>query len=188
VPWNDEPVVTNLASPSRHRPSRRDRERIADVLRRACVDERLSSETFIGRLDLVYAARTRVELDRLIADLPEPTIARRVLLDTVASWSRISAEISRTWRAPRLPRMILPLRANVVIGRSPRADFIVADQTASSTHALLTYDGNAWTLKDAGSTNGTFLNGWRITDSILVRPGDELTIGETTFMLALPRA
>jgi pSer/pThr/pTyr-binding forkhead associated (FHA) protein len=43
-------------------------------------------------------------------------------------------------------------------------------------------------LEDAGSTNGTFLNGWRITDSILVRPGDELTIGETTFVLALPSA
>jgi hypothetical protein len=181
-------VVTSLASPSRARPSRRDRERVADALRRACVDERLSSETFVGRLDLVYAARTRVELDRLVADLPEPTIARRVLLDTVAWWSRISAEVSRTWRAPRLPRMILPRRAKVVIGRSPRADFIVADRTVSFTHALLTYDGNAWMLEDAGSTNGTFLNGWRITDSILVRPGDELTIGETTFMLALPRA
>jgi hypothetical protein len=152
------------------------------------VDERLSSETFVGRLDLVYAARTRAELDRLVADLPEPTSARRVLLDAVAWWSRISAEVSRTWRAPRLPRMILPRRAKVVIGRSPRADFIVADRTVSFTHALLTYDGNAWMLEDAGSTNGTFLNGWRITDSILVRPGDELTIGETTFMLALPRA
>jgi pSer/pThr/pTyr-binding forkhead associated (FHA) protein len=64
----------------------------------------------------------------------------------------------------------------------------VADRTVSFTHALLTYDGNAWMLEDAGSTNGTFLNGWRITEPILVRPGDELTIGETTFMLALPRA
>jgi pSer/pThr/pTyr-binding forkhead associated (FHA) protein len=84
--------------------------------------------------------------------------------------------------------MILPLQARVVIGRSPRADFIVADQSVSSTHALLTYDGAAWTLEDAGSTNGTFLNGWRVADSILVGPGDELTIGETTFMLAHPSA
>jgi pSer/pThr/pTyr-binding forkhead associated (FHA) protein len=75
-----------------------------------------------------------------------------------------------------------------MIGRSPRADFIVADQTVSSTHARLTYDGNAWMLEDAGSTNGTFLNGWRITDAILVRPGDELKIGETSFVLALPSA
>src|SRR5712671_2373729 len=111
--WNDGSVVANSPSPSRARPSRRDRERVADVLHRACVDERLSSETFIGRLDLVYAARTRVELDRLIADLPEPTIARRILLDTVAWWSRSSAEISRAWRAPRLPRMILPMRGRV---------------------------------------------------------------------------
>jgi hypothetical protein len=185
--WNDAAVGLSLASPGRTRPSRRDRERVADVLRRACVDERLSSETFIGRLDLVYAARTRAELDRLLADLPEPTVVRRVTLDAVGWSSRILSDLSRAWRGPQFPRMILPLRSRVVIGRSPSADFVVADRTVSSTHALLAYDGSAWLIEDAGSTNGTFINGWRVVDPILVRPGDELTVGETTFVLAPPR-
>jgi hypothetical protein len=30
------------------------------------------------------------------------------------------------------------------------------------------------------------VNGWRVVDPILVRPGDELTVGETTFVLAPP--
>jgi hypothetical protein len=179
-------VGLSLTSPSRARPSRRDRERVADVLRRACVDERLSSETFIGRLDLAYAAQTRAELDRLLADLPEPTIVRRVTLDAVGWSSRILSDISRAWRGPQLPRMILPLRSSVVIGRSTSADFIVADRTVSSIHARLAYDGGAWLLEDAGSTNGTYVNGWRVVDPILVRAGDELTVGETTFVLVPP--
>jgi Inner membrane component of T3SS, cytoplasmic domain/Domain of unknown function (DUF1707) len=179
-------VGLSLASPSRARPSRADRERVADVLRRACADERLSSETFVGRLDLVYAARTRAELERLLADLPEPTAARRVLLGIVSWSSGISREVSHAWRGPRIPRMVLPLRDRVVVGRSPHADFIVADQTVSSTHAVLSHERGAWRIEDSGSTNGTFLNGWRVTDSILVRPGDELTLGETTFVLAAP--
>jgi hypothetical protein len=179
-------VGLSLTSPSRARPSRRDRERVADVLRRACVDERLSSETFIGRLDLAYAAQTRAELDRLLADLPEPTVVRRVTLGAVAWSSRILSDVSHAWRAPQLPRMILPLRSSVVIGRSLSADFIVADQTVSSIHARLAYDDGSWLLEDACSTNGTYVNGWRVVDPILVRPGDELTVGETTFVLAPP--
>ena len=179
---------SSLASPPDNRPTRRDRERVAEVLRRACVDDRLSSETFVSRLDLVYAARTRSELDRLVADLPEPSIARKLLLSAVAWGSGLSADLSRAWRSPRLPRMILPQRPEVMIGRSPFADFVVANQTVSSRHALLKHDGTSWVIQDAGSTNGTFLNGWRITDPMAVRPGDELTVGESTFVLVLPRA
>jgi len=174
-----------VAAAGRARPSRSDRERVADVLRRACADERLSSETFIGRLDLVYAAGTRFELDRLVADLPEPARSRRLVLDFVTWWSGATADISRAWHRPRLARLILPKQAEVTIGRSPHSDFVVADRTVSSLHAVLSHDGDGWLLRDVRSTNGTYLNGWRITDPVAVRPGDELTLGETTFVLAL---
>lgn len=180
-------VAVGLVSPSRARPSREDRERVADVLRRACVEERLSSDTFAGRLDLVYAARTRAELDRLLADLPEQTLVRRVLLDFVTWSSRVSSDVLRAWHRPRTPQMILPQQEKVVIGRSPNVDFIVADPTVSLTHAVLSFSGGMWSLEDAGSTNGTYVNGWRVSDPIVVRPGDELTLGETTFVLASPR-
>ncbi len=176
-----------LAAPGRARPSRRDRERVAEALRRACVEERLSSETFVGRLDLVYAARTRTELDRLIADLPEPALVRRAVLGAVSWWSRITSDVARAWQSPRFPHLPLPLRETVVVGRSPHADFVVADPAVSARHALLTYDGSGWMITDAGSTNGTYVNGWRVVDPILVRPGDELTLGESTFVLTPPR-
>ena len=180
-------MASGLASPVGHlRPSAADRERVAIVLRRACLEERLSVETFSTRLELVYAARTRAELDRLLSDVPEPTAVGRLLLATVAWLSHWSQEIQLAWRTPRTPRMILPQRDRVVIGRSPLSDFVVADQTVSARHAVLSHADGIWALQDAGSLNGTFVNGWRVTDQILVRPGDELTIGESRYILTAP--
>jgi len=102
------------------------------------VDDRLSSETFISRLDLVYAARTRSELDQLVADVPEPSAARKLLLNALAWGSGMSADLSRAGRVPRLPRMILPQRPEVMIGRSPLADFVVANQTVDTDQLFAT--------------------------------------------------
>jgi FHA domain/Domain of unknown function (DUF1707) len=180
-------MASSLASPlGRLRPSAAERERVALALRRACLDERLSVETFATRLDLVYAARTRADLDRVLNDLPEPTFLGRIVLHAIAWTSRWSTQIGVAWRVPRTPRMILPLRDAVVIGRSPQADFVVADETVSARHALLTYANGDWALEDAGSLNGTYVNGWRVVEPILVRPGDELTIGSSRFILVPP--
>jgi hypothetical protein len=180
-------MASGLASPvERLRPSAADRERVAIVLRRACLDERLSVQTFSARLEIVYAATTRAELDRLLNDIPAPTILGRAVLNLIAWTSRWSNHLSTAWRLPRTPRMILPLRDCVVIGRSPLSDFVVADQTVSARHAVLTYTDGNWALTDAGSRNGTYINGWRVVDQILVRPGDELMLGESRFILAPP--
>ena len=48
------------------------------------------------------------------------------------------------------------------------------------------YADERWTLRDVGSLNGTFVNDWRVADEILVRPGDELRVGESRFMLVSP--
>ena len=143
-------------------------------------------EIFSTRLELVYAAGTRAELDRLKNDVPEPTNPGRFVLNVITGGSRGSHEISLAWRVPRIPRMILPQRDRAVIGRSPLSDFVVADQTVSAVHAVLTYVDGKWAVRDEGSLNGTFVNGWRVVDDILVRPGDELTIGASRFVLAAP--
>ena len=41
-------------------------------------------------------------------------------------------------------------------------------------------------LTDEGSLNGTYVNGWRVADEIRVRPGDEVRIGESRFILVAP--
>ena len=52
------------------RASDRDRDRVAEVLREAAAEGRLSMEELEGRLDLVYAAKTYADLVPITADLP----------------------------------------------------------------------------------------------------------------------
>jgi FHA domain/Domain of unknown function (DUF1707) len=166
------------------RPSRADRERVAGALRRACEEERLSLDTFSLRLDLVYAARTRAELDRLTTDLREPSVLRAAVVAAVAWVSRWSDDVAKAWRLGRAQPLVLQPLDCVVIGRGSGADFVVADQTVSARHAILHHTDGIWILRDAGSSNGTFLNGYRVRGPVEVRAGDELTVGSSQFVLA----
>ncbi|HLJ57602.1 MAG TPA: FHA domain-containing protein, partial [Chthonomonadaceae bacterium] len=76
-----------------------------------------------------------------------------------------------------------PLFDGAIAGRDPRCDIaLLSDTLASRQHArfLLTADG--WAVEDGGSTNGTYVNGQRVTASLL-QPGDEVTIGGTVLWI-----
>ncbi len=65
----------------------------------------------------------------------------------------------------------------VVIGRTPGADIVIADDFISSQHARVVPSGEDAVLEDLGSTNGTVLNGQRLTAPQQLRPGDAIDIG-----------
>lgn len=69
------------------------------------------------------------------------------------------------------------------IGRAPTCDFTVADLSVSRCHARLHREEDNWLLSDLGSTNGTRLNGWRVTQSVQVQAGDEISFGTVTFVI-----
>ncbi|HEY2025857.1 MAG TPA: adenylate/guanylate cyclase domain-containing protein [Gemmatimonadaceae bacterium] len=50
----------------------------------------------------------------------------------------------------------------LIVGRAPTCDLPVFDPTISRRHAELTSDGRGVTLRDLGSSNGTFLNGAKV--------------------------
>jgi hypothetical protein len=54
----------------------RDRDAIADVLREQHLAGRLETEEFQERLDRCYSAKTRAQLDELVADLPRHELVR----------------------------------------------------------------------------------------------------------------
>ncbi len=64
------------------------------------------------------------------------------------------------------------------LGRSPQSDIVLADPSVSRNHALLDVRGDALLVRDADSTNGTFVNGERVAQRAL-RPGDNVTFGKT---------
>lgn len=76
-----------------------------------------------------------------------------------------------------------------VIGRSKHCDIVLTFPTVSRNHAVLTrYDDGSWTICDAGSKGGVFLNGNPVQIAAL-KDGDELLIGGVgmTFQPATPQ-
>ncbi len=69
------------------------------------------------------------------------------------------------------------------IGRAPSCDFTVADLSVSRWHARLHKEEDGWLLSDLGSTNGTRLNGWRVTQAVQIQAGDEVSFGTVTFVI-----
>lgn len=126
----------------------------------------------------------------------------RPLLERVAERGRelgrdFGREMSAAARvaAARLPRLdrpppVLTLpagpRMRFTIGRELACDVSIGDLTVSRWHADLSRGPAGWRLADLGSTNGTRLNGWRITGPVHVRPGDLVTFGMATFVLGQP--
>jgi pSer/pThr/pTyr-binding forkhead associated (FHA) protein len=72
----------------------------------------------------------------------------------------------------------------VTIGRSSQVEVFVADGGVSRRHAKVTPQGDGHVLMDLGSVNGTVVDGERVHEHLLV-PGDEFTVGGTTFAYEL---
>jgi pSer/pThr/pTyr-binding forkhead associated (FHA) protein len=71
----------------------------------------------------------------------------------------------------------------LTIGRSSESGLVIRDDYTSTHHArLMLWDEN-WVIQDLDSTNGTFLDGARVTLPTAVPPGTPVTIGTTTFEL-----
>ena len=68
------------------------------------------------------------------------------------------------------------------LGRAPRADFVVDAALVSRVHCrfTLTVD-NELQLEDLDSTNGTFVNGKKVS-RVTLNDGDKLTIGRVHFI------
>jgi len=70
----------------------------------------------------------------------------------------------------------------LTIGRGPLNDLqLDQDDFASGKHALVDPRRDGVWVEDLGSTNGTFVNGVRLSSSRRLAPGDVLRVGETDF-------
>jgi len=74
-------------------------------------------------------------------------------------------------------------QAVVKVGRAPDNDVVVADVLASRHHATLTPTAEGTEIRDAGTINGTFVNGTRIKVALL-QEGDVVTIGNADLVFA----
>jgi len=79
----------------------------------------------------------------------------------------------------------IEIRAGTIvrIGRTPKSDYALGeDSYLSSQHFAVECDGTQCRIRDLGSSNGTFVNGERVTEQI-VREGDSVVAGGSTFTI-----
>ncbi|MFE7798124.1 FHA domain-containing protein [Nocardia sp. NPDC057440] len=76
-----------------------------------------------------------------------------------------------------------PNEPGVTIGRSKAADItVITDATVSRLHAIIERVSDCWVVIDNGmSTNGTFVNGERISGRRKLNSGDTIRLGESVF-------
>lgn len=74
---------------------------------------------------------------------------------------------------------------SLTIGRDPQQARMLLpdDMKVSKLHAKLTFDGSAMRLEDCGSTNGTRVNGVKISAPCIIQQGDEVSFGRTNLRI-----
>jgi pSer/pThr/pTyr-binding forkhead associated (FHA) protein len=72
-------------------------------------------------------------------------------------------------------------RTIITIGRGEENDIWLDDDMASRNHAELAWDAGQVYVTDCDSLNGVLLNGWRIRNTAIVEPDDQLEIGSHRF-------
>ena len=78
---------------------------------------------------------------------------------------------------------VIPLdQPRITLGRAPECTIVLQDESVSRVHAeVVQRETEGVLIRDLGSTNGTFLGGKRITESVL-RKGDKVLLGRQTIL------
>ena len=83
---------------------------------------------------------------------------------------------------PGRPKVELDSSRSYTLGRQSTCDFPIADANISRQHAELFWDGEGWSIRDLGSTNGTSVNGHKITSAVELHDGDRINLGVSTLI------
>ncbi|HTL41580.1 MAG TPA: FHA domain-containing protein [Pseudolysinimonas sp.] len=112
------------------------------------------------------------------APAPEPTAHRSPPLPGDATAKRLVIT-----SGPREGVEIDLPAEQLTIGRSSESGLVIRDDYTSTHHARLMLWNDQWVIQDLDSTNGTFLDGSRVTLPTPVPLGTPVTIGTTSFEL-----
>jgi hypothetical protein len=81
-------------------------------------------------------------------------------------------------QGPQRGQRLSVARDNITLGRVVGSDVVISDPEVSRRHASITWEKGQPIIRDLGSTNGTFVNGVRITGPQALRNGDSISLGK----------
>jgi hypothetical protein len=150
------------------------------------------TDTFLVRVhpdDYARLAADRAFLEArwsaLVRESAPDGEAPRVILHEDPAVVSGSVAIEAVLDEPDWPAMLVgpdgaatPLRDGLRIGRSEDNDVVLRDGRVSRVHARIIAEDGGFAIEDAGSTNGTFVDG-RAVRRARLRPGAKVVLGET---------
>ncbi len=144
------------------------------------LDELLWPQVYVARTSLT---RLISELRAVLGDTPRDSrIIRTVYKSGYAFCANVTsmpsagaapAKIELVWK-----RQSLPLTdGEHIAGRDAECSLVIDATTVSRRHARVMVVSGTATIEDLGSTNGTHVNGTRITAPTRLAPGNEVALG-----------
>jgi hypothetical protein len=94
------------------------------------------------------------------------------------------AQFQLVMRSGPTPGVTYPLEGDqLTIGRDSSNGVAINDAEISRKHARLTFQGGKYVIEDLGSTNGTFVNGQRLSGPFVLKGGDVISFGEQIVLM-----
>lgn len=130
--------------------------------------------------DLNSTNGTQLNGQRIQPGAPHPVRFGDVLRigDLTGNWVSLvlQSALGEAPRALSLGPLDLANQTQVIIGRDPQAYLHLNHPTVSYRHAQLVQQAGGLVIKDLNSTNGTFVNGQRVSQ-VMLKTGDQIQVG-----------
>lgn len=121
---------------------------------------------------------------------PEPIKKDLQKIDLGSSAEPLAGSVAAMSAAPvaKNPRLVTPTgdlfiisEGTATVGREATDMIIGAEAGVSRKHAEISRSGTQITISDSGSTNGTYINGTKITAPTVIQPGDTIQFGAASY-------
>jgi DNA-binding winged helix-turn-helix (wHTH) protein len=163
-------------------------ERRPAVVTNSALDELLWPKVYVERTSLT---RLISELRAVLGDTPRDSQIIRTAYKTgyafcadvirMPSAGAAPATIELVWKKQSLP---LPDGEHIA-GRDAECSLVIDATTVSRRHARITVASGTATIEDLDSTNGTHVNGTRISAPTRIIPGNEVALGTEVLLLRM---
>jgi hypothetical protein len=164
------------------------RERLA-LLSRPVIEFETDERLGLGEFGIQTRVVQPADAPREPAAVPDDQSGRTMVYSTAG---RVAEPLEERARSRALTALLLIDGKRLVVGpagaalgRSRQCEVVLDDPNVSRRHAEIRPRGGSWVLTDLGSTNGSCLNGRRIDNPEVLKPGDEIEVGTSTLTFEL---